>query len=132
MFIRYQIILLILLLINVPVMAYNDCINAINLNHQAHSLYTKKEYTAAKSLLKKALRNCPNHIENHNNLAEILQTEGQYTQAITHYRQALNENPNLVGAWHGLGETYYKQGQFPLSLESHLHACQTDKDSKHG
>jgi tetratricopeptide (TPR) repeat protein len=56
-------------------------------------------------LLKKALRNCPNHAESHNNLAEILQAEGYYTEAIAHYRQALAANPNLAGAWHGLGET---------------------------
>ncbi|MDM8566367.1 OmpA family protein [Candidatus Halobeggiatoa sp. HSG11] len=29
-----------------------------------------------------------------------------------------------------MGETYRKQGQSPLSLEAHLHACKTDKDSK--
>jgi len=130
MFIRYQfqIILLILLFINPPVMA--GCMEAIDLNHRAHSQYVKGEYTAAKSLLKKALYNCPNHVESHNNLAEILQAEGQYTQAIAHYRQALDKNPNLAGAWHGLGETNYKQDQFPLSLEAHLHVCKTDKDSQ--
>ncbi len=130
MFIRYQsqIILFILLLINPPVMA--GCMEAIDLNDRAHSQYKKGEYTAAKSLLKKALSNCPNHAGSHNNLAEVLQAQGQYAQAITRYHQALKSEPNLAAAWHGLGETYYKQGQLPLSLEAHLHACKTDKDSK--
>ena len=107
------------------------CKAAIDLNYQVHDLYRKgASTTKQKRLLEKALQICPNHAESHNNLAEILREEEQYAQAITHYRQALDANPSLSAAWHGLGETYHKQGQFPLSLEAHLHACQTNKDSK--
>jgi len=65
-------------------------------------------------------------------LASLLEDEGNYSQAIVHYKKAIELRPNFSQAWYGLGETYYKQERFPLSLEAHLHACQTDKDSKKG
>jgi len=63
-------------------------------------------------------------------LGDIYLAKGENTKAIESYRKALEINPNLSQAWNGLGEIYYQQGQFPLSLEAHLHACKTDKDSK--
>jgi outer membrane protein OmpA-like peptidoglycan-associated protein len=133
MFIRYafQAIFLAVLLINTPVMAYQDCNRASVLNNQVLDLPNERAYyTQQKRLLNQALQLCPNHPESHNNLADIFEREQNYPQAIYHYRQALKARPNFSNAWYGLGETYYKQGQFPLSLEAHLHACQTDKDSK--
>jgi len=131
MFIQYtfQIILLAFVLINTPVMAYQDCNRASVLNNQALDL-PNTDNSEKKRLLNQALQQCPNHPEAHNNLADIFEHTHNYSQAIYHYRQALKARPDFSNAWYGLGETYYKQGQFPLSLEAHLHACQTDKDSK--
>jgi len=107
------------------------CDKATELNYQAYESFRQGfPVSRAKSLLKQALRLCPKHAETYNNLAELFSEEGNDTQAIAHYRQALEINPNLSTAWYGLGETYYKQNQFPLSLEAHLEACQTDKDSR--
>ena len=133
MFIRYafQTIFLAVLLINTPVMAYQDCNRASVLNNQALDLPNERAYyPQQKRLLNQALQLCPNHPESHNNLADIFEREQNYPQAIYHYRQALKARPGYSNAWYGLGETYYKQGQFSLSLEAHLYACQTDKDSK--
>ncbi len=107
------------------------CEQATELNYQAYESYRQGfPLSRSKLLLKQALNLCPKHAESYNNLAELFSEEGNNTQAIAHYRQALQINPKLSGAWHGLGETYHKQGRFPLSLEAHLHACQTDPDSK--
>jgi len=133
MFIRYafQTIFLAVLLVNTPVMAYQDCNRASVLNNKALDLPNERAYyPQQKRLLNQALQQCPNHPESHNNLADIFEREQNYPQAIYHYRQALKARPGYSNAWYGLGETYYKQGQFPLSLEAHLHACKTDKDSK--
>ena len=133
MFIRYtfQTIFLAVLLMNTPVMAYQNCNRASVLSNQALDLPNERAYfPKQKQLLNQALQLCPNHPESHNNLADIFEREQNYPQAIYHYRQALKARPGYSNAWYGLGETYYKQGQFPLSLEAHLHACQTDKDSK--
>ncbi len=134
MLIRYafQTILFAVLLINTPVMAYQDCNRASVLNNQALDLPTEIGYFyEQKRLFKQALQLCPNHPEAHNNLADIFEREQNYPQAVYHYRQALKVRPYYYNAWYGLGETYYKQKQFPLSLEAHLHACQTDNDSRH-
>jgi len=133
MFIRYafQTIFLAVLLMNTPVMAYQDCNRASVLNNQVLDLPNERAYfPKQKQLLNQALQLCPNHPEAHNNLADIFEREQNYPQAIYHYQKALKARPGYSNAWYGLGETYYKQGQFPLSLEAHLHACQTDKDSK--
>jgi len=133
MFIRYtfQTIFLAALLINTPVMAYQNCNRASVLNNQVLDLPNERAYfSEQKRLLNQALQLCPNHPESHNNLADIFEREQNYPQAIDHYRQALKARPYYSNAWYGLGETYYKQGQFPLSLEAHLRACQTDKDSR--
>jgi outer membrane protein OmpA-like peptidoglycan-associated protein len=133
MLIRYTFhqIGLAVLLMNTAVMAYQDCNRASILNNQALDLPNERAYfSEQKRLFKQALQLCPNHPETHNNLADIFEREQNYPQAVYHYRQALKNRPNYSNAWYGLGETYYKQGQFPLSLEAHLHACQTDKDSK--
>jgi outer membrane protein OmpA-like peptidoglycan-associated protein len=108
-----------------------DCERATELNYQAYES-TRQGFpnSRAKHLLEQALRLCPAHAESHNNLGELFRQEANYTQAIRHYRQALRLNSRLSAAWHGLGETYYQQRQFPLSLEAHLHACQTDRDSQ--
>ncbi|EDN68266.1 outer membrane protein ompA [Beggiatoa sp. PS] len=113
-----------------PIMA-SPCDEATELNYQAYESTRQGFPTSrAKHLLERALALCPNHAESYNNLAELFSTESDYAQAITHYRRALQINSNLSTAWYGLGETYYKQDQFPQSLEAHLHACQTDKDSR--
>jgi len=119
---------LLILIWSLPAPASQNCDEATQLVIQAYDLddlaYKKKQ------LLQQALQLCPHHAKAHNNLASLLEDEGKYAQAISHYRQALQTKPNYSIAWYGLGETYYKQGQFPLSLEAHLHACQTDKDSR--
>ncbi|OAD23728.1 secreted protein containing Outer membrane protein, OmpA/MotB [Candidatus Thiomargarita nelsonii] len=99
-------------------------------NQQAFDLYQQGQHEAAQRLLETAIQNCPRDAKSHNNLADIIQTKGDDDKAMIHYRQAVALNPNLSEAWHGLGEIYYQQGRFPLSLEAHLHACQTDADSK--
>ncbi|MEN8220891.1 MAG: OmpA family protein [Pseudomonadota bacterium] len=113
-----------------PSLPAQNCQHATQLVAQSYYAGESGHIHKEKRLLKQALQNCPRHAEAHNNLASILENEGKYEQAITHYKQALRIKPDLSQAWYGLGETYYKQGQFPLSLEAHLHACQTDKDSK--
>lgn len=111
--------------------ATSGCERATELNYQAYES-TRQGFpnSRAKHLLEQALILCPTHAESHNNLGELFHQEANYVQAISHYRQALQLNPRLSTAWHGLGETYYQQQQFPLSLEAHLHACQTDRDSQ--
>jgi outer membrane protein OmpA-like peptidoglycan-associated protein len=107
------------------------CDEATDLNYQAYESYRQGfPLSRSKFLLEQALRLCPKQAETYNNLAELFSEEGNETQAIAHYQKALEINPNLSTAWYGLGETYYKQNQFPLSLEAHLQACQTDKDSR--
>ena len=113
-----------------PVIASSCDEAATDLNYQAYESYRQGfPISRSKHILEYALTVCPNHAVSYNNLAELFSEEGNYAQAIAHYRQALQINPNLSTAWHGLGETYYKQKQFPLSLEAHLNACQTDRDS---
>jgi len=107
------------------------CDKATELNYQAYEAFRQGfPLSRAKLLLEQALKLCPKHAETYNNLAELFSKEGNETQAIAHYRKALEINPNLSTAWNGLGESYYRQNQFPLSLEAHLRACQTDKDSR--
>jgi len=121
---------LLILIWSLPALASQNCDEATQLVIQAYDLGDLGHKEKEKQLLKQALQRCPHHAQAHNNLASLLEEEGKYAQAITHYRQALQTKPNYSNAWYGLGETYYKQGQFPLSLEAHLHACKTDKDSK--
>ena len=121
---------LFLLIFSVSALANQDCNYATNLVIQAYDAGDSGNKYKEKQLLNKALRLCSHHPEAHNNLASLLEEQGYYTQAISHYRQALQIKPNYANAWYGLGETYYKQGQFPLSLEAHLQACKTDKDSR--
>jgi len=114
----------------IPSLPAQNCQYATQLVVQSYQAGDRGRIYEEKRLLNKALRECSDHAEAHNNLGSLLENEGQYEQAIAHYKQALRTKPNLSQAWYGLGETYYKQGQFPLSLEAHLQACQTDKDSK--
>ncbi len=107
-----------------------SCQYATQLVVQAYEAGNQGDSYEEKSLLKKALRYCPHDADAHNNLASLLENEGNYQQAIYHYQQAIPTKPDLSDAWYGMGETYYKLGQFPLSLEAHLQACQTDKDSQ--
>ncbi len=115
---------------NIDTKAAQNCDSAIELSNQAFDLYQKGLINQAREKLESAIQQCPSNAKNYNNLAELLKEDGNDSQAIVYYRQALALDPNLSDAYHGLGEIYYKQGQFPLSLEAHLHACQTDKDSK--
>ena len=121
---------LFLLLFSLSTLASQNCNYATNLVIQAYDAGDSGNKYREKQLLNQALRLCPNHAQAHNNLASLLEEQGNYTQAIAHYHQALQTKPNYSNAWYGLGETYYKMGQFPLSLEAHLQACKTDKDSR--
>jgi len=113
-----------------PVIAFQDCQQANNLNNKAFHRHSEGAPVAElKRLLKNALALCPNHPETHNNLADMLREEKRYAEAIAHYKKALTWR-DFPEAWNGLGETYYLQNQLPLSLEAHLHACKTDKDSQ--
>ncbi len=109
----------------------SPCDEALELNYQAHESY-RQGFPAniAIQLLEQALQLCPQQAETYNNLAEIFKTDGNSAQAIIYYHQALGINPKLSASWYNLGEIYYQQNQFPLSLEAHLQACQTDKDSQ--
>ncbi len=121
---------LLIMVWSLPTLANQNCNSATRLVIQAYDWGDLGHKSKEKQLLNQALRLCPHHAEAHNNLASLLENEGHYSQAIAHYRQALQTKANFSNAWYGLGETYYKQGQFPLSLEAHLHACQTDSDSR--
>lgn len=128
---RHPLYLLALLTLTQPAIAASpNCEQATHLVIQSYDWGDYGRKDKEKALLKQALQICPKHAEAHNNLASLLEEQGNYAQAIAHYRQALQTKPNYSNAWYGLGETYYKQGQFPLSLQAHLHACKTDKDSK--
>jgi len=121
----------ILLILSISPAILANCDDAVDLLYQAHELRQQgKAVTSEKWLVNMALETCPNLPEAHNYLASLLENEGNYSQAIVHYKKAIEQRPDFSQAWYGLGETYYKQGRFPLSLEAHLHACQTDKDSK--
>jgi len=120
-----------LLILSIQATPLANCDDAVDLLYQAHDLHRQgKAVTSEKWLVNMALETCPNLPEAHNYLASLLEDEGNYSQAIVHYKKAIEQRPDFSQAWYGLGETYYKQGRFPLSLEAHLHACQTDKDSK--
>jgi len=130
MLIKYRVLsALLLLIISVPALASENCDYATDLVIQAYDWGDLGRKDKEKQLLLQALQFCPNHADAHNNLATLLKAEGNDTQAIAHYRQALQIKPNYSHAWYGLGEIYFEQGQFPLSLEAHLRACKTDKDS---
>jgi len=110
--------------------AFQDCEQASKLNDKAFHRHSEGAPTAElKGLLNQAIALCPNHPESHNNLADMLREEKRYAEAIAHYKRALMWR-DFPEAWNGLGETYYLQNQLPLSLEAHLHACKTDKDSQ--
>jgi len=110
---------------------FANCDLATDLLYQAYDLHAQRNAVETeKRLLTKALRYCPQMPHAHNYLASLLEDERNYPQAVYHYKRALKIKPDFSEAWYGLGETYYKQDQFPLSLEAHLHACQTDGDSK--
>ena len=127
--IKYPILPAALLSLSQPVLA--NCDYATDLLEQAYDLHAQgNAVDTEKRLVTKALRHCPQMPYAHNYLASLLEDERNYPQAVYHYKQALKIKPDFSEAWYGLGETYYKQDQFPLSLEAHLHACQTDKDSK--
>ncbi len=118
-----------LLILSQTVMA--NCDSATDLLFYAYYLHGQGGDVAQQKLLfNKSLQLCPNRPQVHNTLASILKKQGKYSQAVYHYKQALKLRPDFAEAYHGLGETYYKQKRFPLSLEAHLHACQTIKDSK--
>jgi len=108
-----------------------NCDYATDLLFYAYHLHRQGGDVAQQKLLfNKSLRFCPNRPQVHNTLASILKKQGKYSQAIYHYKQALKLRPDFHEAFHGLGDAYYKQKRFILSLEAHLHACQTIKDSK--
>ncbi len=113
-----------------PSTSKNPCDNVGKLNNEALVFFQQGNHELAKQTLETAIENCPSFAKSYNNLAEVYLAKGDKNKAIEYYRKALEINPNLSEAWNGLGEIYYKQGQFPLSIEAHLHACQTDKDSK--
>jgi tetratricopeptide (TPR) repeat protein len=106
------------------------CDNVAKLNQQAYGFSQQGNYELAQQTLETAIKNCPSSANSYNNLAEVYLAKGKTDKAIESYRKALEINPYLSEGWNGLGEVYYKKWQFPLSLEAHLHACQTDKDSK--
>ncbi|MEN8220175.1 MAG: OmpA family protein [Pseudomonadota bacterium] len=108
-----------------------DCDYAADVLYQAYDLHHQSHaFEREKLLVKIAIENCPEMPEAQNYYATLLEKEGNYTQAINYYKKAIALGPDFSEAWNGLGETYHKQGRFPLSLEAHLHACQTDSDSK--
>jgi len=108
----------------------NPCDNVQALNKEAYDFLQQGNHELAQQALESAIQNCPSSADSSNNLAEVFLAKGDKDKAIEYYRKALAINPELSEAWNGLGEVYYKQGRFPLSLEAHLHACKTDKDSK--
>jgi len=121
----------VLLILSISQSSLANCDDATDLLYQAYDLHSEgKSVTSEKWLVNMALESCPNLPEAENYLATLLENESKYSQAIVHYKKAIELRSDFSQAWNGLGETYYKQGRFPLSLEAHLHACQTDKDSK--
>ncbi|OAD18857.1 acetylglucosaminyl-transferase, partial [Candidatus Thiomargarita nelsonii] len=125
---RFFLNTLLILTLSQTVMA--NCDFATDLLFYAYHLHRQGGDAAQQKLLfNKSLRLFPNRPQVHNTLASILKKQGKYSEAIYHYEQALELRPKFFEAWYGLGETYYKQERFPLSLEAHLHACQTIKDS---
>ncbi len=124
-------LLSVLLLLSFAQTSFADCDDAVDLLYEAEKLHRQGNAVASeKWLVNMALQQCPHLPAAHNYLGSLLEDEGNYKKAIVHYKKALEQRPDFSQAWYGLGETYYKQGRFLLSLEAHLHACQTDKDSK--
>ncbi|MEN8221206.1 MAG: OmpA family protein [Pseudomonadota bacterium] len=80
------------------------------------------------TLLKDALRLCPNHALANNNLAVILEKQHQYVQAFKLYQQAIKAG--YKSAWLGIGSIYYQQKQFPLSLEAYLQVCNEEQAAR--
>jgi len=128
---RYILHIIIILFITLPAWAQTPCQTADNLVRQQYAAHTAgQSVDMQKKLLSQALQLCPDHPEAHNNLANLFEEQDAFQQAIRHYRKAIQAKTDFAKAWYGLGEIYHKQGQFALSLEAHLHACKTDKDSR--
>ena len=116
------------------IIASQDCNLANELLFQAYSLPEQEIDTKQKFLLDKSLQLCPDRPDVHTKLASIIVKQGQLSEAVYHYKQALSQVPShdkeYYKALYGLGEAYYKQKRFPLSLETHLRACQHETASK--
>ncbi len=126
---RNHSILMALLFLSQPVWA--DCDYANDLLFQAYNLHgIDSAIETEKNLVKRAIQLCPKMPEAYNYLASLFKDQEDYEKAIFHYKIALELRIDFYQAWYNLGETYYKQGRFPLSLEAHLHACQSNSDSK--
>lgn len=124
-------ILCFILFITLPALAQTPCQTADNLVRQQYAAHAAgQSVDLQEKLLRQALQLCPDHPEAHNNIANLFEAQGAFQQAIRHYQQAIQAKTDFAKAWYGLGETYYKQGRFAASLEAHLHACKTDKDSR--
>ena len=108
-----------------------NCKLAVDLLFHAYYLQSQgKAVSQQKDLFTQALQLCPDRADVHTALAAISEKEGQYVEAVHSYKEAIKYDTNFYKAWYGLGETYYKQKRYPLSLETHLHLCQTNQASK--
>jgi outer membrane protein OmpA-like peptidoglycan-associated protein len=111
--------------------ASQDCKLATDLLFHAYYLQSQgKGVSQQKDLFTKSLQLCPDRPDVHSTLAALSEKQGEYTEAVHSYKQAIKYDKDFNKAWYGLGETYYKQKRFPLSLETHLHLCQTNQASK--
>jgi outer membrane protein OmpA-like peptidoglycan-associated protein len=128
---KNKLLLTLILSLSQNLAAADDCDYAADLLYQAYDLrHQSHAFEREKALVESAVENCPEMPEAQNYYGSLLEKQGKYTQAIVHYKKAIALRPDFSQAWYGLGETYHKQERFPLSLEAHLHACQTDTDSK--
>jgi OOP family OmpA-OmpF porin len=74
----------------------------------------------SESLLREALRACPNHVVALNNLALLLEDAGRLKEAETYYRRATEADPMNPAPWAGLGDVHTAQGEAAEAVASYM------------
>jgi tetratricopeptide (TPR) repeat protein len=89
--------------------------------NEALALERQKDYDAALTSYRLALRDSPNNPQILQNMAICFTKTGQHEEAIRHYRRALELDPTLVGAHYGLAFRLKEKGDRAGAAE-HLRA----------
>jgi cytochrome c-type biogenesis protein CcmH/NrfG len=83
-----------------------------------------KDWKAAVTALKKAVKNAPDNADIHNDLGHAYRQLGEMDLSFSHYNEALRLNPNHREAHEYIGEAYLKIGK-PDKAAEHLEKLET-------
>ncbi len=109
---RWAAILSLLIILGVPCGAgATDCQKAQRLYQASLTQRGAKVW----SLLRQALRLCPNHAAALNNLGMLNERAGRPAQARQLYRRALRANPSMAAPHAGLGDIAFSAGRFKIA-----------------